>query len=129
MERRILSNARWERLCPLFPPQRPRTGRPAKDHRTIVEGILWVLRTGAPWRDLPEQEFGPWETCASRYYRWVKAGVWARVLAELQRQGDAAEEVDWSLHHVDGTVIRAHQHAAGAQKGRSSSLLRQTMEA
>ena len=89
----------------------------------IVEGMVEVLRTGAPWRDLPEQEFGPWETCASRYYRWVKAGVWTRVLAELQRAGDAAEEVDWSLHHVDGTVIRAHQHAAGAQKRGASALL------
>lgn len=129
MARKILSDARWERLRPLLPPQKQRTGRPSHDHRTIMEGILWVLRTGSPWRDLPETDFGPWETCASRYYRWVKAGVWARVLAELQRQGDVDGDLDWSLHHVDGTVIRAHQHAAGAQKGGAPALLLPLMEA
>ena len=86
-----------------------------KDHRPIVNGILWILRTGAPWCDLPT-EYGPWQTIVTRFYRWVKAGVWSRVLQELQWQADAAGELDWSLHHVDGTVIRAHQHAAGAQK-------------
>jgi len=115
MARTLLTDARWERLRPLLPPQRARTGRPARDHRQILEGILWVLRTGAPWRDLP-QEFGPWQTYATRYYRWVQAGIWTRVLEELQRQSDATGMVDWSLHQADGSVIRAHQHAAGARK-------------
>jgi transposase len=119
MAREILTDEQWERIRPLLPPQRPRTGRPAKDHRTVVEAILWIDRTGAPWRDLP-QEFGPWQSIATRFYRWVEAGVWDSALAELQRQADARGELDWELHHVDGTSIRAHQHAAGAQKGEAS---------
>jgi transposase len=115
-ERDVLTDEAWERLTPLLPPQKPRTGRPAKPHRPVVEGILWTLRTGAPWRDLPER-FGPWHTVASRFYRWVAAGVWVRVLAALQRAADAAGALDWRTHYVDGTVIRAHQHAAGAHKG------------
>jgi hypothetical protein len=69
----------WEQLAPLLPPQRPRTGRPAGDHRIVLSGILWVLRTGAPWRDLPEY-FGSWSTAYSRFRRWTQAGVWQRVL-------------------------------------------------
>jgi transposase len=116
MERRELSDAQWERLRPLLPPQKPRTGRPAKDHRTVLEGILWILRTGAPWRDLPER-FGPWRTVYSRFRRWRQAGVWDRVLAALQRRADAHGNLDWTLHFVDSTVVRAHQHAAGAKGG------------
>jgi transposase len=116
MAREILTDEQWNRIRPLLPPQRPKTGRPAKDHRTVVEAILWIDRTGAPWRDLPE-EFGPWQSIATRFYRWVEAGVWDHVLAELQRQADAEGDLDWNLHHIDGTSVRAHQHAAGAQKG------------
>lgn len=94
-------------------------GRPAHDHRRIVEGILWILRTGAPWRALPER-YGPWGTVSSRFSRWRKAGVWDRVLAKRQRQGDAAGERDWDEHVVDGTVVSAHQHAAGAKRGPKS---------
>jgi transposase len=81
-----LTDEQWERIAALLPPQKPSTGRPAKDHRTIVEAILWIDRTGAPWRDLP-QEFGPWQSVATRFYRWVEAGVWDQVLAELQKTG------------------------------------------
>jgi transposase len=88
-ERNLLTDAAWAQLAPLLPPQKPRTGRPARAHRAVVEGILWLLRTGAPWRDLPER-FGPWHRVASRFHRWVAAGVWARVLAALQRRADAA---------------------------------------
>ena len=115
MTRDILTDEQWKRLRTVLPPQKQRTGRPAKDHRPIVNGILWILRTGAPWRDLPTK-YGPWQTIATRFYRWVKAGVWSCVLQELQWQADTAGELNWSLHHVDGTVVRAHQHAAGAQK-------------
>jgi transposase len=111
-----LTDAQWERLRPLLPPQKPRIGRPAKDHRTILNGILWILRTGSPWRALPEC-YGSWKTVSSRFYRWQKAGVWDCVLAALQRQADAAGRLDWSLHFVDSTVVRAHQHAAGAKGG------------
>jgi transposase len=108
-----LSDAQWERLRPLLPPQKPRTGRPSKDHRLVVDAILWIDRTGAPWRDLPER-YGPWKTVYSRFQRWRRAGVWDRVLAALQADADAAGEVDWSIQFVDGTAVRAHQHAAGA---------------
>jgi hypothetical protein len=80
-----LTDARWERLRPLLPAQKPRTGRPATDHRLVVEGMLWVVRTGSSWRELPER-FGPWSTVASRYQRWCKAGTWAQILQVLQAQ-------------------------------------------
>jgi transposase len=93
----------------------------------ILNAILWVLRTGAPWRDLPER-FGPWSTAWSRFRRWTAAGIWARVLATLQRAADAAGELDWGTHFVDGTVVRAHargvaQHAAGAAGGQEHEAL------
>ncbi len=74
-----LTDEHWEHLRPLLPPQKPATGRPATDHRLIVEGMLWVARTGSSWRELPER-FGPWSTVASRYQRWVKEGLWTRIL-------------------------------------------------
>ena len=116
MGRGDLTDEQWQRLEPLLPMQKPKTGRPGKDHRTIVNGILWVLRTGAPWRDLPPG-YGPWRTVASRFYRWRKQGLWDRLLAEVQQQADAAGQIDWEVHYVDGTVVRAHQHAAGAKRG------------
>ena len=72
----------WEQLRPLLPPQKPQTGRPAADHRLVVEGMLWVVRTGSSWRELPER-FGPWPTVSSRYQRWCKEGLWARILQVL----------------------------------------------
>ena len=116
METSDLTDAQWERLRPLLPPQKPRTGRPANDHRTVINGILWVLRTSSPWCCLPER-YGSWKTVSSRLYRWRKAGVWDRVLAALQRRADAEGRLDWTLHFVDSTVVRAHQHAAGAKGG------------
>ena len=77
-----LTDARWARIAPLLPPQKPRTGRPAHDHRTLLAGMLWVARTGAAWRDLPAH-FGPWETVHSRYHRWRKAGIWQQILETL----------------------------------------------
>ncbi len=78
-----LTPERWEQLRPLLP-QQASTGRPAVEHGLIVEGIVWVIRTGSPWRDLPER-FGPWQTVVSRYQRWRKEGRWARILQVLQR--------------------------------------------
>ena len=114
--RRDLTDHQWQQLEPFLPAQKPRIGRPGKDHRTIINGVLWVLRTGAPWRDLPER-YGPWRTVASRFYRWRKKGLWDRLLAELQQKADAVGQLEWDVHYVDGTVVRAHQHAAGAKKG------------
>lgn len=116
MRRHELTDEQWRRLEPLLPPEKPKTGRPAKDLRTVINSILWILRTGAPWRDLPER-YGPWRTVASRFYRFRKAGVWESVLAELKQDADLAGQLDWQVHYVDGTIVRAHQHAAGAKKG------------
>jgi transposase len=110
-----LTDRQWQRLEPLLPPERPPTGRPNHPHRTILNGILWVLRTGAPWRDLPER-YGPVGTVSSRFYRWCQSGLWHRILSALQGQADARGEIDWDLHFVDATIVRAHQHAAGARR-------------
>src|SRR4029434_10128142 len=114
MSRGELTDEQWEKLRPLLPPQKPRIGRPAKDHRRILNAILWILRTGAPWRDLPER-YGPHGTVSSRFYRWQQAGIWQDILQGLQQQSDASGQIDWEKHSVDSTVIRAHQHAAGAK--------------
>ncbi len=113
--RHELTDEEWAQLAPLLPPQRPRTGRPAHDHRTMLNGIVWVLRTGAPWRDLPER-YGPWQTVYSRFRRWCEAGIWDRILATLQAEGAHDGEIDGSLTMIDGSNVRAHQQAAGAPK-------------
>ena len=112
--RHELSDAEWERLQPLLPPHR--AGRARRDDRPIVNGIVWKLATGAPWRDVPER-YGSWATVSTRFRRWTLAGVWDRIFAAVQRQADATGQLDWTVHFVDGTVIRAHQHAAGAKGG------------
>jgi transposase len=71
---------------------------------------------GAPWQDVPKR-YGPWRTVASRFYRWQKAGVFQRLFDALKQQADAAGQLDWQIHFVDSTIVRAHQHAAGAKKG------------
>ena len=114
--RHELTDEQFARLAPLLPPQRPATGRPNHDHRTVLNGILWRLKTGAPWRDLPAR-YGNWQTVYSRFRRWQRAGVWDRLLAAVQAEGDAVGALDWSVHFLDGTTVRAHQHAAGAKKG------------
>lgn len=111
-----LTDEQWAKIEPLLPAQKPRRGRPAADHRTIINGILWVIRTGAPWRDLPER-YGPVGTVSSRFYRWRKAGIWDRIFARVQQQADQTERLDWEVHYVDGTSVRAHPHAAGAKGG------------
>jgi transposase len=116
VRRHELSEAQWASLAPLLPPQKAKRGRPSRDHRTLLNGILWKIRTGAPWRDVPER-YGPWQTVYSRFRRWRLAGLWDRLFATVRERADAAGEVDWTLHLVDGSVIRAHQHAAGAKGG------------
>jgi len=116
MNRHALTNKPWERLQPLLPPQKPNTGRPAADHRRLLNALLWLLRTGAPGRDLPER-YGPWGTVARRVYRWRQAGRWARLLAAVQPQADGAGQRDGDTHAVEGTVVRAPHHAAGATTG------------
>src|SRR5437870_6162663 len=116
IRRHELSDQQWAALALLLPPQQPKTGRPNADHRTVLNGILWKIRTGASWRDVPDR-YGSWHTLYSRFRRWRLAGSWNRLFAAVQRQADAAGQVDWGIHFVDGSVLRAHQHAAGAKGG------------
>lgn len=109
-----LKDSQWQRLRPLLPPQKPNTGRPSNDHRQVLNGMLWILRTGAPWRDLPTA-YGSWPTVSGRFYRWRKSGLWSEILQRLQQQADQEGRINWDIHFVDGSVIRAHQHAAGAK--------------
>ena len=122
MGRHELTDEQWARLEPLLPPTKPWSGRRNLDHRRILNGLLWIGKTGAPWRDLPEA-YGKWPTVYSRFRRWQRAGIWERILKELQADADARGKLKWSVHFVDGTVVRAHQHAAGAKKGAASKPL------
>ena len=109
MTRTMLTDAQWKRLAPLLPEQST-GGRPYEaDHRLTVEGILWIARTGAPWRDLPER-YGKPITVYQRFRRWTERGVFQRVFDSL------AGELDLSTAMVDGTFIKVHQHASGARK-------------
>lgn len=111
-----LTDRAWAQIEPLLPVARGRSGR-WTDHRRVINGILWKLRTGAPWRDLPER-YGPWQTCYDRFRRWQRDGTWERLLADAQTKNDAVGEVEWVVS-VDASVIRAHQHAAGARHRRA----------
>ena len=93
ISRKDLTNQQGQRLQLLLPKPSPKGGRPAKEHRTVINGILWILRTGAPWRDLPNC-YGAWETVSGRFYAWRKRGLWQQILEQLQQAGDAAGEFD-----------------------------------
>src|SRR3954452_3187236 len=110
-DRHDLTDVEWALLEPLLPTLTPRRSRPWKDHRTVVNGVLWRTRTGSPWRDLPES-YGRWKTVYNRHRRWSADGTWAEVLSELQRGCDVGEE-RWVVA-IDSTVVRAHHHASGA---------------
>ena len=111
-----LSAAQWKRIAPNLPPQKPAVGRPNNDHQTIINGILWVLRTGAPWRDIPES-YGPRHSVSGRFYRWRKKGIWRPHLTKAATIAERSGKINWAIHFVDGSVVRAHQHAAGARRG------------
>ena len=89
-----LTAAEWARLAPLLPPQRPPTGRPRNDHRAVLGGILWVVRNGASWRDLPRR-FGTWERAYKRYRLWSDTGLWERLLNTLRSTTDEAPAEAW----------------------------------
>ena len=108
MARFDLSDREWLIMGPLLP-NRPR-GVPRTDDRRVLNGIFYVLRTGSPWRDLPER-YGPYTTCYNRFNRWAKAGVWLRIFEAL------AQHSPQSMHLIDSSIVRAHQHAAGGKKG------------
>jgi transposase len=115
MKRHELTDEQWALVEPLIPRSTARTGRPPSDPRLMLNGIFWVLHTGAPWRDLPER-FGPWQTVYDHFRRWRKAGVSARVVEALQLKLDKQGRIDWDLWCVDGAHVRAGRAAAGADK-------------
>jgi transposase len=86
----VLTDAQWERLSPLMPPQKPPTGRPSRDHRMVLAGILWVIGSDSSWRELPQEEFGPWRTVYSRYRKWRKESLWQQIAEMLRLDDDAA---------------------------------------
>ncbi len=113
-----LTDAGWERIEPLLPTQ-SRGGRWA-DHRTVLNGMFWVLNSGAHWRDMPER-YGTWETVYGRYRRWVREGLIDRILERLHVSLDEYGRIDWSVFDVDGSSIRAHRSAAGASKKKDTT--------
>ena len=109
-----LTDAQWAVLGPLLPKGRKPGRPPMWSKRQLIDGIRWRVRTGAPWRDLPER-YGPWQTVYGQYRRWQRDGTWAAILTALQAVADAAGLITWDVS-VDSTIARAHQHAAGARK-------------
>lgn len=119
MKRHELSETQWNRIKDLLPPEKePHGGRPGKSNRAMLNGILYWLNTGVPWRDLPER-FGPWQSVYSRFRAWTQAGVWESVLAALIAQ----ELVDETALMLDSTTIKVHQHASGVNKGSTTKRL------
>lgn len=109
-----LTDAEYDRIAQLLPSRRPRRGGRWRDHRQVLNGILFRVRTGCPWRDVPDR-YGPYQTLYKRFARWGDDGTWARIEKMLLAEAHAAGEVDLA-GHIDSTVVRAHQHAAGAVK-------------
>jgi transposase len=112
LHRHDLTDDEWARLEPLLPDQTPRRGGRWAEHRTVLNGMFWRTRCGVPWRDVPAS-FGSWKTVYNRHRRWSGDGTLTRILDELRAEADVAEGPDWTIG-VDGAVVRAHQHAAGA---------------
>jgi transposase len=108
-----LSEVAWARIEPLMP-QAVGRSRPWRDHRQVVEGIVFRYRTGVAWRDLPER-FGPWQTVWKRHHRFSSDGTWDALLRVIQAEADAVGQLDWSVS-VDSSIVRAHQHSATAKR-------------
>lgn len=109
MPRKRLRDEQWERIKDLLPGKATDPGVTAKDNRLFLEAVLWIARTGSPWRDLPPA-LGNWHATFTRFSRWGKKGVWQRVIEAI------SDDVDLEALFIDSTVVRAHQHAAGAKK-------------
>ena len=108
MIRRDLTDAQWARIEKRVPGKVGDRGQHGADNRLFVDAVLWIARTGAPWRDLPD-EFGKWNSVFQRFRRWAKSGAWERVFNELR------ECPDFEYLIIDASIVRAHQHAAGAK--------------
>lgn len=111
----LLTDEQWARIEPLLPSNAGRKGHPFRDNRKIVEGMIYRSRTGIPWRDLPREAFGPWQTAWKRHRRYAADGTWDTVLTALLAEADAAGEIDWTIS-VDATITRAHQHATNTTR-------------
>ncbi len=109
-----LTESQWRTLAPHLPGN-PRRGHAYTDHRRVINGILWRLKTGATWRDIPER-YGPWQTCFDRFVRWSRDGTWQRILTALQVKQDADGHIDWDGAAADSTHVRAQRSATGARK-------------
>jgi transposase len=115
MKRHELTDQEWQRVHPILPQRTATTGRPPSDPRRMLSGIFWILRTGAPWRDLPER-FGPWQTVYDHFRKWRADGTFDRILQTLQVRLDRDGQIDWDLWCIDGSSVRASRAAAGADK-------------
>ena len=113
-----MKDAEWAFFEPFLKAVRGQGGRPASNHRLVLDGIFWIARTGAPWRDLPE-EFGKWSSVYRQFRRWTLAGLWELMLDALNESGTLPDGVQM----IDSTVIRAHHLAAGAKGGLKDKLL------
>ena len=122
--RTVVSDEAWAWMEPLLPSSTGQRGGRWRDHRQVIEAIAWKYRTGSPWRELPEERFGPWQTAYERLTRWSADGTWARLLDRAQADADAAGELDW-LIAADSTLVRVHQHGAAARRvGGNASTVR-----
>jgi len=118
LARLLMGDAEWAFFEPFVMAVRGRGGRPASNHRRVLDGIFWIARTGAAWRDLPE-EFGKWSSVYRQFRRWTLAGLWELVLDALNDSGIVPD----SVQMIDSTVIRAHHLAAGAKGGLKDKVL------
>ena len=116
MPRLLLRDDQWVRIEPLLQGKAGDRGRTGADNRLFVEAVLWMARTGAPWRDLPAR-LGAWNSVFRRFSRWADKGVWQTLFATL------FEDADFEEVFLDSTIVRAHQHAAGASKKRGNKVL------
>ena len=110
----VLTDKQWELLELLLPSSEGLRGRNFQNNRLVVEGILYRLRTGVPWRDLPAR-FGPWQTVWKRHRRYAGDGTWDRVMTALAAVADDGGNLDWAVS-VDSTVVRVHQHGANTAR-------------
>jgi transposase len=118
LKRHDLSDQEWQRLAPLLPSMTLQRGGRWADHRTVINGVFFRIRTSTPWRDLPAV-YGNWKTVYNRHRRWSLDGTWESILDGLRAGCDDAEGTDWTVS-ADSTVNRAHQHAAGARFARAA---------
>jgi transposase len=120
VRRHEVTDAQWKFIQPLLPQRTAVTGRPPNDARMMLNGILWVLRTGVPWRDM-NTRYGRWQSVYDYFSNWRQTGVYDRVLQALHIRLDQAGQIDWDLWFVDGSSVRAARAAAGAEKKASSA--------